>query len=145
MKIVIQRVSSAKVIVRGSTASSIGKGLLVFLGVGENDTEEGIKYLVDKTLNMRIFEDENDKLNYSLLDINGNLLIVSQFTLYADCKKGNRPNFLTAAKPDKAKILYEKFVYLCSSICNNVKTGIFAEHMNVELINDGPVTIILEN
>lgn len=145
MRIVIQRVSEAKVTVSKKVVGSIGRGLLVFVGIGEKDTKDNVKYLVDKILNMRIFEDDSDKLNYSLLDIDGELLLVPNFTLYANCRKGNRPNFFEAAKPMVASEIFNHFVMICSDICKNVKTGQFAEHMNVELVNDGPVTIVLDN
>lgn len=145
MRIVIQRVSEAKVLVGEKITGAIGRGLLVLVGIGENDTKDNAKYLVDKLLNMRIFEDDSDKLNYSLLDIDGELLLVPNFTLYANCKKGNRPNFFEAAKPMVASEVFNHFVMMCSDICKNVKTGQFAEHMKVELVNDGPVTIVLDN
>lgn len=145
MRIVIQRVSEAKVTVSGRVVSSIGRGLLVLVGISEKDTKDNVKYLVDKILNIRIFEDDSDKLSYSLLDIDGELLLVPNFTLYANCRKGKRPNFLEAAKPVAASEIFNHFVMLCSDICKNVKMGQFAEHMNVELVNDGPVTIVLEN
>lgn len=145
MKIVIQRVLKARVKVNDEIVNSIGKGLLVFIGIGENDTMDDVKYFVDKIIKMRIFEDTSDKLNYSILDIDGELLLVPNFTLYANCKKGNRPNFFEAAKPEIASKVFNHFVVLCSEICKHVKMGRFAEHMNIELVNDGPVTIILED
>ena len=123
---------------------SIKKGLLVFIGVGDGDSENDCKRLADKIINLRIFSDENDKINLSLKDVNGELLIVSQFTLYADCKKGNRPNFTQAAKPDIANALYEFFVDYCKNLVPVVETGIFGADMKVKLLNDGPFTIVLE-
>lgn len=145
MRLVIQRVQNAKVEVENKTVGSIGKGYLVLLGVGPEDTEEIADYLLKKLLNLRIFTDSEDKMNLSIQDVGGELLIVSQFTLYADCKKGNRPSFINAASPDKANALYEYFVKEARKTGINVQTGIFGEHMEVSLLNDGPVTIILEN
>ena len=145
MKIVVQRVKNAKVDVEGKTVGKIDKGFLVLLGVTHEDTEEQADYLAKKLCNLRVFTDENDKMNLSLKDINGKLLIVSQFTLYADCTSGNRPSFTNAAKPDKAEKLYEYFCKQCEEKYNiEVKKGIFGADMKVELLNDGPVTIIIE-
>lgn len=144
MKIVLQRVSSASVKVDGEICGSIGVGYLVLLGVGNDDTEDDCRRLADKIINLRIFSDENDKINLSLGDVGGDLLIVSQFTLYADCRKGNRPNFIQAGKPDKAERLYNYFVDYCRSKGKRVETGIFGADMKVELVNDGPFTVILE-
>ena len=144
MKLVIQRVSHAKVEIDNKVNGSINKGFLVLLGVTHEDTEEVADYLCAKLCNLRVFEDENDKMNLSLKDINGELLIISQFTLYADCKKGNRPSFIHAAQPDKANKLYEYFINKCKQEGFNVQTGIFGAEMKVSLLNDGPVTIILE-
>lgn len=145
MRLVIQRVKNAKVEVENKTAGSINNGFLILLGVGPEDTEENADYLLKKLINLRVFTDENDKMNLSVQDINGELLIVSQFTLYADCKKGNRPSFVNAASPDKANALYEYFVKKARETGINVQTGKFGAHMEVSLLNDGPVTIILEN
>ena len=145
MRVVVQRVINASVEVDGQICGSIKKGLLVFIGVGDGDSENDCKRLADKIINLRIFSDENDKINLSLKDVNGELLIVSQFTLYADCKKGNRPNFTQAAKPDIANALYEFFVDYCKNLVPVVETGIFGADMKVSLTNDGPVTIILES
>ena len=145
MKIVIQRVKNAKVDVEGKTVGKIEKGFLVLLGVTHDDTEEQADYLAKKLCNLRVFTDENDKMNLSLKDVNGKLLIVSQFTLYADCTGGNRPSFTNAAKPDKAEKLYEYFCNQCKEKYNiEVEKGIFGADMKVELLNDGPVTIIIE-
>ncbi|HOF69281.1 MAG TPA: D-aminoacyl-tRNA deacylase [Ruminococcus sp.] len=144
MRVVVQRVINASVEVDGQICGSIKKGLLVFIGVGDGDSENDCKRLADKIINLRIFSDENDKINLSLKDVNGELLIVSQFTLYADCKKGNRPNFTQAAKPDIANALYEFFVDYCKNLVPVVETGIFGANMKVKLLNDGPFTIVLE-
>lgn len=144
MKLVVQRVANAKVEVDNKIVGEINKGFLVLLGITHEDTEKNADYLVEKLLNLRIFTDENYKMNLSIKDIKGELLIVSQFTLYADCRKGNRPSFVEAAKPDKAEKLYEYFIEKCATANIPVKTGIFGAHMQVSLLNDGPVTIILE-
>lgn len=144
MRVVVQRVINASVEVDGQICGSIKKGVLVFIGVGDGDSENDCKRLADKIINLRIFSDENDKINLSLKDVNGELLIVSQFTLYADCKKGNRPNFTQAAKPDIANALYEFFVDYCKNLVPVVETGIFGADMKVKLLNDGPFTIVLE-
>lgn len=144
MKVVLQRVTSASVEVEGKTVGEIGVGLLVLLGVGQGDTEKDCERLAEKIVNLRIFSDENDKINLSLKDIDGEMLIVSQFTLYADCKKGHRPNFLNAAKPDEANRLYEYFIGICREKVRKVESGIFGADMKVSLLNDGPFTIILE-
>ncbi len=144
MKIVLQRVTSASVTVDGEVCGKIGIGYLVLLGVGQGDTEEDCRRLADKMINLRIFSDENDKINLSLGDVGGELLVVSQFTLYADCRKGNRPNFIQAGKPDEAERLYNYFVDYCRSKGKHVETGIFGADMKVQLVNDGPFTVILE-
>ena len=144
MKLVVQRVKNAKVEVDGKTVGEIDKGFLVLLGVTHTDTKETVDYLVKKLCNLRIFEDENEKMNLGLKDVNGELLIVSQFTLYADCSAGNRPSFINAAKPDMANELYEYFCDRCKETGIKVQTGIFGADMKVSLLNDGPVTIILE-
>lgn len=144
MKLVIQRVKHAKVEVENKIVGKIGQGFLVLLGVGPDDTKETADYLVQKLIKLRVFEDENGKMNLGLKDINGELLIVSQFTLYADCSGGNRPSFTLAAKPDKANELYEYFISKCEKENIKVEHGIFGADMKVELLNDGPVTIILE-
>lgn len=144
MRIVLQRVASASVKVDGEICGEIGNGYLILLGVGEGDTEEDCRRLADKIINLRIFADENDKINLSLGSVGGSLLVVSQFTLYADCRKGNRPNFTQAAKPDEAERLYNYFVDYCRSKGQNVETGAFGADMKVELLNDGPFTVVLE-
>ena len=145
MKLVIQRVTNASVEVEGKIVGKIGKGSLVLLGIKEGDTKEQADYLVRKLINLRIFEDENDKMNLSLQAVNGELLIISQFTLYGEClKSGNRPSFSDAAKPDIAIPLYEYFVDECKKKIEVVQTGMFGADMKVSLLNDGPVTIIIE-
>ena len=144
MRIVLQRVTSASVSVDGEVTGRIGTGYLVLLGVGQGDTEEDCRRLADKLINLRIFSDENGKINLSLADVGGELLVVSQFTLYADCRKGNRPNFIQAGKPDEAERLYNYFADYCRSKGKHVETGIFGADMKVELVNDGPFTIVLE-
>ena len=144
MRIVVQRVTRASVEVDGEICGKIGKGFLVLLSVGENDTEADCQRLADKLINLRIFSDENDKINLALKDVGGELLIVSQFTLYADCRKGNRPNFIQAAKPELANSLYEYFIDYCKKKVSVVQSGIFGADMKVDLLNDGPFTVILE-
>ena len=144
MKLVIQRVANASVEVDNEIVGKIGQGFLVLFGAGEGDTKEQADFLAEKLCNLRIFRDENDKMNLSIKDIGGELLVVSQFTLYADCKKGNRPSFVNAAKPDEANELYEYFMDKCKESVNNVQKGVFGANMKVSLLNDGPVTIILE-
>lgn len=144
MRTVIQRTEHASVSVGGKTVGEIGKGFLVLLGVGAEDTEAECERLAKKLIGLRIFEDENGKTNLSLKDVNGSLLIISQFTLYADCRKGNRPNFLAAKEPKEAERLYEYFCELCGREIPTVEKGIFGSEMRVELVNDGPFTIILE-
>ena len=144
MKLVVQRVKNANVKVEGKTVGEIEQGFLVLLGVTHTDTKETADYLVKKLCNLRIFEDENEKMNLSLKDVGGKLLIVSQFTLYADCTGGNRPSFVNAAKPDMANELYEYFCEKCKENGIEVQKGIFGADMKVSLLNDGPVTIIME-
>ncbi len=144
MKIVVQRVKKAQVDVEGKTVGKIQKGFLVLLGVTHNDTTEQADYLVKKLCKLRVFTDENDKMNLSLKDVKGELLIVSQFTLYADCSQGNRPSFTEAAKPTQANQLYEYFCSECEKNEIHVEKGIFGADMKVSLLNDGPVTIIIE-
>ena len=143
MKLVIQRVNSASVTIENKIYSSINKGLLVFFGVEKDDSEDMLEYFAQKLLKLRIFEDEKGKMNKSVLDIEGEILVVSQFTLCADCKKGTRPSFDNAKEPKIAKEYYEKFVEILKKSGINIKTGVFGAHMQIELINNGPVTIIL--
>ena len=145
MRVVVQRVKHASVTINGTVNGKINNGFLVLLGVQSTDNEQDVDYLVKKVTNLRIFSDENDKMNLSLKDVNGELLIVSQFTLYANCKEGNRPSFVEAAKPDIAIPLYEYFVSECKKIIPVVETGIFGVDMKVDLLNDGPVTIIMDS
>ena len=144
MKAVIQRVRNAELKVDGKITGQINQGLLIFLGVGPEDTEKNADELIKKICNLRIFRDEEEKMNLSVKDINGEILVVSQFTLYADCKKGNRPSFVNAAEPKFANNLYEYFINKCKEKVKNVEKGIFAADMKVSLINEGPVTILLE-
>ncbi len=143
MKLVIQRVTRASVTIENKLFSSIQKGALVLFGVEKDDSEDMLDYYAQKLLKLRIFEDEQGKMNKSLLDIKGEILVVSQFTLCADCKKGTRPSFDNAKEPKSAKEYYEKFVQILKTSGLNVQTGVFAAHMDVELVNNGPVTIIL--
>lgn len=144
MKLVIQRCESANVKVDGKMIGEIGKGFMVLLGVGKEDTEDDCDRLAEKMIGLRIFSDENDKINLSLKDVGGSLLIISQFTLYADTHKGHRPNFLLAKEAGEAKRLYEYFTEVCRREVPNVQTGEFGADMKVSLVNDGPFTIILE-
>ena len=145
MRVVVQRVKHASVTINGTVNGKINNGFLVLLGIQSTDSEQDVDYLVKKVTNLRIFSDENDKMNLSLKDVNGELLIVSQFTLYANCKEGNRPSFVEAAKPDVAIPLYEYFVSECKKIIPVVETGIFGADMKVDLLNDGTVTIIMDS
>ena len=144
MKLVIQRVKHASVTVDGNVTGKIGKGFLVLIGIANSDTKEIADQYLKKLLNLRIFEDENGKTNLSLKDVNGELLLVSQFTLYADCRKGNRPSFINAGAPDMAEALYEYMIEACRKEIPVVETGIFGADMQVELLNDGPFTIVLD-
>ena len=145
MKLVIQRVANAKVDIEGKTVGSINNGFLVLLGIKVGDTKEQVDYLVRKLINLRVFSDEDDKMNLSIKDVNGELLIISQFTLYGDCiKSGNRPSFIEAAKPEEAIPLYEYFIDECKKQIDVVQTGELGSDMKVSLLNDGPVTIIIE-
>jgi len=137
-------VSSASVAVDGRIAGSINKGYVIFLGVGNGDTKGQAEKLVSKIRKLRIFPDENEKINLSIEDINGEILVISQFTLYADCRKGNRPSFTGADSPVLAEELYDYFIEICGEKFNKVGHGVFGAHMAVELVNDGPFTIILE-
>jgi D-tyrosyl-tRNA(Tyr) deacylase len=145
MRAVVQRVSRARVVVSGETTGHIGKGLLVLLGVATDDNERDAQYIADKILNLRIFDDADGKMNLSLLDIKGELLVVSQFTLYGDTRRGRRPSFIDAAQPDEANRLYEFFVETCRKQVTRVETGRFQAMMDVELVNDGPVTILIDS
>lgn len=144
MKALIQRVKRASVTIDGNLYSQIGGGLLVFLGVEKSDTELNAEKLADKIIHLRIFEDDCEKMNKSVLDVNGEILVVSQFTLYGDCKKGTRPSFDNVAEPGMANDLYELFVDKIKNSNISVKTGKFRAMMDVELINDGPVTFMIE-
>lgn len=145
MRAIIQRVSRAKVSVSSETIGEIGEGILVLLGVSNEDSEKDASYLLEKTLNLRVFEDAEEKMNLSLLDVKGELLVVSQFTLYGDARKGRRPSFIRAAAPEKANLLYELFVFEARKQISKVETGKFQAMMAVELVNDGPVTILLDS
>ena len=145
MRLVVQRVKNAKVTVDNEIIGQIEQGYLVLLGVAPTDTKQTADYLVQKLIKLRIFTDENDKMNLSLKDINGELLVVSQFTLYADCSGGNRPSFALAGNPELANKLYEFFVSECKKEGIKTEHGIFGAHMKVDLINNGPVTILLES
>lgn len=145
MRAVVQRVSRARVTVGDEVTGEIGKGLLILLGVSVRDSEKDALYLVDKALNLRVFEDAEEKMNLSLLDIKGELLVVSQFTLYGDVTRGRRPSFIDAAPPERANHLYEVFVSEAAKHISKVQTGRFQAMMDVELVNDGPVTILLDS
>jgi len=145
MKIVIQRVKQAKVKVNSEVIGNIHKGLLILIGAEKGDNKSDVDYLVSKVLNLRIFEDDNSKMNLSVLDIKGEILVVSQFTLLGDCRKGRRPSFDKAAKGEDALELYENFVSELNKSELKIKTGEFGAHMQVELTNDGPVTLILDS
>ncbi len=145
MKALIQRVKESRVEVKGETVGAIQGGLLIFLGVGRGDSEKDCAYLARKIANLRVFSDEKDQMNLSLLETGGSALVVSQFTLMGDCQKGRRPSFSKAAKPEAAKVLYEEFVKLLIEMGVPVATGRFQEMMEVCLINDGPVTLIVDS
>jgi D-aminoacyl-tRNA deacylase len=144
MRAVVQRVRSARVLVDGRVAGEIGVGVVVLLGVTHDDAPEQAEYLAGKVAGLRIFEDEGEKMNRSVTDVAGSALIVSQFTLYGDCRKGRRPSFDAAARPEQARVLYEAFVKDIRALGVPVATGVFQAHMQVELVNDGPVTILLD-
>lgn len=146
MRVVMQRVSMASVTIDHKLTSSIERGLLVLVGIEENDNEEDLDFLVNKIINLRIFDDENGVMNRSLIDIDGELLCVSQFTLHASTRKGNRPSYIKAAKPEFSLPFYDKFCSeLSTKLGKNIQTGVFGADMKVELINDGPVTIIIDS
>lgn len=140
----MQRVSRAKVLVEGKVSGEIGKGLCVFLGIAPEDGEDEVVWMAEKISNLRIFEDKGGKMNMSLIDEGGGLLVVSQFTLYGDCRKGRRPSFAGACEPVKAKLLYELFISVCSAFGLRVECGVFQAFMQVDLCNDGPVTLIVD-
>ncbi len=144
MRIVIQRVLEASVKVDGKVVGEIGEGLLILLGVADTDTDEDIKFLAEKAAGLRIFRDENDKMNLSVNDIGGEVLIVSQFTLYGDCRKGRRPSFDKAGKPEFAEAMYNKFIAYMKTLVPKVESGEFGADMKVSLINNGPVTLIID-
>mgnify|MGYP004454937911 FL=1 len=145
MKFVIQRVTAASCVVDGTVTGAIKDGFCVFIGVAETDTKQIADKMIQKLIGMRIFSDENDKINLSLHDINGSLLLISQFTLYANCRKGNRPSFTDAGNPDMANEMYEYIIVECKKQIPNVQTGIFGADMKLEIHNDGPFTIILDS
>lgn len=145
MRAVIQRVDYANVKVDGEKVGQINKGLLVFLGVGNGDDEKALNYMVDKIIGLRIFEDDKGKMNLSLKDINGEILVVSQFTLYGDVRRGKRPSFTDSANPNLAEDLYEKFIARCREENLRVETGVFGADMDVEIKNNGPVTILIDS
>lgn len=145
MRFVIQRVIGSKVTIEGKIRGRIEKGFMVLIGVGEEDTVEIADKMIRKMLHLRIFEDENGKTNLGLKDVGGSLLLISQFTLYADCKKGNRPSFVKAGAPDKAKMLYDYVIAKCKEEVEVVEQGEFGADMKVELVNDGPFTILLDS
>lgn len=145
MKFVIQRVKNSKVEIDNNVVGKINQGFLVLIGITYEDTKDIADLMIRKLINLRVFEDENNKMNLALKDINGELLLVSQFTLYADCKDGNRPAFINAARPEIAKPLYEYIIEKCKEQNIKVETGVFGADMKVSLLNDGPVTIILDS
>jgi D-tyrosyl-tRNA(Tyr) deacylase len=145
MRAVLQRVSRARVIVKGEMAGEINAGLVILLGIARGDTSAVAVALAEKAANLRIFEDESEKMNRSLLDVRGSVLVVSQFTLYGDARGGRRPSFISAAPPELAKSLYEEFCEALRGLGVNVATGIFQAMMSVELVNEGPVTILLDS
>jgi len=144
MRAVLSKVQSASVRVDGQTVGQIGRGYLILLGVAHEDTEVQCRKLADKLCSLRIFDDENDKINLSLDDVGGEILVISQFTLYGNCRKGRRPEFLNAARPEVAIPLYERFVTLCREKGYHVETGEFGAHMAVESVNDGPFTLVVD-
>ncbi|AEV69336.1 D-aminoacyl-tRNA deacylase [Acetivibrio clariflavus] len=145
MRAVVQRVTGSKVTVDGNVVGEIQKGLNVLLGIGQDDTDKDIEYVADKIVNLRIFEDSNNKMNLSLLDVKGELLVVSQFTLYGDCRKGKRPSFDKAARPEAAEAIYNKFLDYLKKYDIKVQTGKFQAMMMVEIQNDGPVTLLIDS
>ena len=145
MRAVVQRVTYSSVEVDGVIVGEINKGFNVLLGISKDDTEEDMKYIKDKIINLRVFSDENDKMNLSLLDIKGELLLISQFTLYGDARKGRRPNFMNALGGEEAKKFYDKFIEMMKETGLKVQTGLFGADMKVDIKNDGPVTILLDS
>lgn len=145
MKVIVQRSKEASVTVNGQVTGQISLGFVVLVGITHEDTVEDVQYIADKVANLRVFEDEEGKMNHSLLDVRGEILSVSQFTLYGDCRKGRRPNFMKAAKPDQAEELYELFNTVLKDKGIKVETGIFATMMEVKLTNDGPVTLVIDS
>ncbi|MCJ7811801.1 D-aminoacyl-tRNA deacylase [bacterium] len=145
MRAVVQRVSRASVLINEKRVSSINKGLVILLGVKKGDTEKDVRWLVEKCVNLRIFEDTHGKFNFSSRDIDGEILVVSQFTLYGDCRKGRRPDFVEAAPPETAEMLYNDFISALQNIGLNIQTGVFGAKMEVEIHNDGPVTLIINS
>ena len=145
MRAVVQRVTSSKVVVDGKIVGSINKGINVLIGISCDDNEGDLKYIKDKIINLRIFGDENFKMNKSLMDIGGEMLVISQFTLYGDCRKGRRPNFMAALGGEESKKLYDKFILMLKEYGIKVETGIFGADMKVDIQNDGPVTILLDS
>lgn len=145
MRAVVQRVTYSSVEVDGEIVGEINRGFNVLLGISKEDTEEDMKYIKDKIVNLRVFSDENDKMNLSLLDVKGELLLISQFTLYGDARKGRRPNFMNALGGDEARVFYEKFIGMMKETGLKVETGVFGADMKVDIKNDGPVTILLDS
>ena len=145
MRAVVQRVKRSSVKVDGEIVGSIENGINVLIGICAEDTLDDIKYIVDKVVNLRIFQDDNDRMNLSLKDIDGEILAISQFTLYGDCRRGRRPNFMNALGGNEAKVLYDEFIHMLRDTGVKVETGVFGAHMDVEIQNDGPVTILLDS
>lgn len=145
MRVVVQRVNKSSVKVEGKVVGSINKGFNVLVGISKEDTLDDLKYMKEKILNLRVFEDEDDKMNLSLKDVKGELLLISQFTLYGDCRKGRRPNFMSALNGDDAKKLFDDFVSMCREERIKVETGVFGANMIVDIENDGPVTLMIDS
>ena len=145
MRAVVQRVKESSVKIDGGIVGKINKGFNVLIGIAKDDTVDDLKYIKDKIMNLRVFEDENDKMNLSIKDVNGELLIVSQFTLYGDCRKGRRPNFMNALSGEEAEKLYEEFLRMIREEDIVVETGVFGADMEVSIINDGPVTLLIDS
>ncbi|HOJ87422.1 MAG TPA: D-aminoacyl-tRNA deacylase [Pseudothermotoga sp.] len=145
MRAVVQRVHRAKVFVNNEIVGSIERGLLVFLGVGKNDTQADVEWICDKIANLRVFEDNDGKMNLSVTQVRGEILVISQFTLYGDCRHGRRPSFSDAASPDLGQVFYRSFVEVMKSKIEKVSEGVFGAHMEIEALNDGPVTLLLDS